>query len=161
LLLLALLLAPVMASAQTIDAEANKEYELHVLLRCGTHPWLGSAFRAELREELTGMLADVLGPMARIGVIDVEAMPWAKVWDGIVALGFPSLESPRVMAPAKTQLVRIDFVDGQYQVQARQLDGQTNLASPWRHERTPDRVLVARLVGKLIAQDFGIIGTIA
>src|SRR5262245_30213504 len=153
---IALLLAPAAVSAQTLDAESNKEYELQVLLRCGAHPWLSKAFRADLREELEGMMIDVLGPMARVGVFDVDAMPWPRLWEGVDDRGFAAMERPRVTNGAKTQFIRIDLVNGQYEVQSRQLDGPTSQVSPWRRERTGDRTMVAGVAGRVIGEDLGV-----
>src|SRR5262249_25375434 len=55
----------------------------------------------------------------------------------------------------------IDFVNGQYEVQARQYDGLTGQASPVvNRDRTPDRQFVARTAALLIGRDLGAVGTI-
>src|SRR5262249_23098864 len=61
----------------------------------------------------------------------------------------------------KLHFVLIDFVDDQYQIQARQYDGTTGLASRVvRRDRTADREYVSRLVLSLVDRDFGLVGTV-
>lgn len=160
--LLAILLLPVAAHAQ-VDTEMDRPYELNVVLRCGAHNWLGKQFRTDLRSNLAGMLSDALGPMADIKVIDLKELPadqWQPLWKEVDTRGLDVLDSPREGGSGKTHFLRVDFVNGHYEIHGRQLDGQTGLVSPWRKERTPDRAFVARLAGRMIANDFGLTGTI-
>src|SRR5205085_11722736 len=61
----------------------------------------------------------------------------------------------------KTHFLLIDFVDGRYEIQARQHDGFTGLASPVvRRSSTADRQLVARSAALLINVDIGLVGTL-
>ena len=60
----------------------------------------------------------------------------------------------------KTHVVLLDFVDGQYEIQAGQHDGSTGMTSPVRRARTVDRQFVARTVALLIDRDFGLVGTL-
>ncbi len=158
--LLALVPAPL--PAQT-DAELNQPIELRVVLKCGSHNWLGKQFRDDLRNNLAGMLQDALGPMAAVSVYDLKETPadqWQPGWKQFDAKGFAGLDGPQDLDGAKTHYLRVDFVNGQYELQARQVDGSTGWVSPWRRERTADRVFVPRLAGKMIGQDFGIVGTV-
>src|SRR5207245_207055 len=60
-----------------------------------------------------------------------------------------------------THFVFVNFVAGQYEIQARQHDGLTGQASPViRRARTSDREFVARTAALLIGQDFGVVGTV-
>src|SRR5262249_26277832 len=66
-----------------------------------------------------------------------------------------------VLSDTKLHFVLIDFVNGLYEIQARQYDGFTGLASPVvRHSSTSDRWLVARSAALLVNQDFGFNGTV-
>src|SRR5207253_1582046 len=57
--------------------------------------------------------------------------------------------------------VLIDFVNGRYEIQARQYDGTAGLASSAvRRVDEVDPHLVARKAGLLIDKDFGVVGTI-
>ncbi len=162
LALVALLLAPLAVRAQS-DADADKPYELQVVLRCGAHNWLSKTFRDDLRTNLAGMLTDALGTMASVSVIDLKetaAAQWQPLWNEVEAKGFAALDATQELTGTKTHFVRIDFAGGQYEIQARQIDGQTGAVSAWRRERTPDRAFVARLAGKIIAEDFGLLGTV-
>jgi hypothetical protein len=110
------------------------------------------------------MLTDALGSMANVNVIDLKEIApdkWQPLWIDVDGRGLGALDSAQELTGAKTHFVRINFVDGQYELETRQLDGQSGSVSPWRRERTADRAFVARLAGKLIAEDFGLIGTIA
>jgi hypothetical protein len=162
LALVALLLAPLAVRAQP-DADADKPYDLQVVLRTGAHNWLGKTFRDDLRTNVAGMLTDALSSMANVSVVDLKETPrdqWQPLWTEFEAKGFAALDTPQELTGIKTHFLTVDFVGGQYELQSRQFDGQTGAVSPWRHERTPDRAFVARLAGKMIAEDFGIIGTL-
>src|SRR5262249_37172508 len=72
-----------------------------------------------------------------------------------------ALDNWKEVSETKTHFVLIQSVDGQYEVQARQFDGLTGLASPVvRQARTSDRELVVRTAALLIDQDFGVVGTV-
>src|SRR5262245_19800838 len=162
LALVALLLAPLAVRAQP-DAETDKPYDLQVVLRTGAHNWLGKTFRGDLRTNLAGMLTDALSSMANVSVVDLKETPrdqWQPLWTEFETKGFAALDIPQELTGGKTHFLNVDFVGGQYELQSRQIDGQTGAVSPWRRERTPDRAFVARLAGKMIAEDFGVIGTL-
>jgi hypothetical protein len=160
---LLLALAPAAVHAQ-IDPQTNQPYDLSVVLKCGAHNWLGKQFRDDLRNNLAGMLQDALGPMAAVKVFDLKETPadqWQPLWKQFDAKGFAALDGPKELGGVKTHFLRVDFVNGQYELQTRQVDGDTGWVSPWRRERTADRAYVPRLAGKMIGQDFGITGTVA
>jgi hypothetical protein len=70
------------------------------------------------------------------------------------------LDRGHAIQDRKWHLVLVSWHEGQYEVQARQVDGSTGLVSPLRRGRTSDRLWVSRLAGLLVAQDFGIVGTL-
>src|SRR5207244_2386696 len=82
------------------------------------------------------------------------------LWKDFEAKGFAALDTPRDLTGVKTHFLRVDFVNGQYELQARQHDGLTGFVSPLRRDRTADRALVTRLAGQMIAHDFGVVGTV-
>src|SRR5262249_27804127 len=78
----------------------------------------------------------------------------------IAEKGLSVLESWKDISDVKTHFVLVDFIDGQYDLQARQFDGLTGQASPViRRDRTPDRQFVARTAALLVGRDFGLVGT--
>ena len=156
------LFSPLTAYA-ALNPEADKKYQLEVVLHCGTHNWLGEQFRNDLRSDLAGILQDALGGMADVTVIDVRKVPvaeWKPLWKEIEARGFAALDSSQELTGVKSHFLRIDFVNGQYELQTRQVDGYTGIAGVARSERTADRALVTRVAGKMIAEEFGLLGTI-
>ncbi len=160
--LVLLALVPAAACAQN-DSELTQPYDLQVVLKCGAHNWLGKQFRDDLRNNLAGMLQDALGPMAKVSVVDLKDFPpdqWQPLWKEFDAKGFAALDGTQELNGAKTHFLRVDFINGQYELQTRQLDGQTGWVSPLRRERNADRAFVTRLAGKMIGQDFGLVGTI-
>src|SRR5205807_8376908 len=73
-----------------------------------------------------------------------------------------TLDAWKQVSDVKTHFVRIDYNQGQYELQALQHDGWTGLASPvLRTARTNDRFFVARTAALLIDQDLGLAGTVA
>src|SRR5438067_256049 len=162
-LCLLVVLVSTQAAPAALPPDGNEKYRLNVVVRCGAHNWLGEQFRDDLRNDLTGILQDALGPMADVRVIDLKKTSAGDVdplWRDFEAKGFAALDTPRELTGAKTHFLRVDFVNGQYELQARQHDGLTGFVSPLRRDRTADRALVTRLAGQMIAHDFGVVGTV-
>lgn len=160
--LLGLLVGPAVASA-ALNPETDKKYSLRIIMNCGTHNWLGTQFRADLKNDLAGILDDALGGMADVTVLDLRSTPkeqWTPIARDFDSKGFAALTSQLPLDGTKIHLLHIDFVNGQYEIQSRQFDGMTGMVSPVRREATIDRALVSRLAGRMIAFDFGIVGTI-
>src|SRR5262245_1930118 len=146
-----------------LPPDANEKYPLTVVVRCGAHNWLGDQFRDDLRNDLTGILQDALGAMADVKVVDLKKDLPAEtdpLWKDFSAKGFAALDVPRDLTGVKTHFLRVDFVNGQYELQARQHDGLTGFVSALRRDRTADRALVTRLAGQMIAHDFGVVGIV-
>src|SRR5262245_4446512 len=146
-----------------LPPDANEKYPLTVVVRCGAHNWLGDQFRDDLRNDLTGILQDALGAMADVKVVDLKKDLPAEtdpLWKDFSAKGFAALDVPRDLTGVKTHFLRVDFVNGQYELQARQHDGLTGFVSTLRRGRTADRSLVTRLAGQMIAHDFSVVGTV-
>src|SRR5437763_724457 len=136
---LTVLLLPLTARA-ALNPELDKKYQLQVVVKCGTHNWLGGQFRADLRSDLAGILADALGGMADVTVVDLKAVPpaqWQPLWRDVAARGFSALDVPQPLTGGKTHFLHVDYVNGHYELQARQSDGMTGLAGAVRGDRRP------------------------
>lgn len=144
--------------------DLTRKYRLRVLLRCGAHNWLSEQFRADLCGNLGSTLQDALGGMADVEVSDLHKVApdqWQKWWRDVDAKGLAAIETVSTDATGdKTHFLRIDFRNGHYELQSRQIDVSTGLVSPLRSEQTDDRAFVARLAGLMLAYDFGIVGTV-
>jgi hypothetical protein len=139
-----------------LDPETDKPYELQVVLHIVDHRALTPVFRDQLERQLGDGLQAAYGELVHVSV--VHEHPRLKQ---IEQEGLQSLGSWTDVSPIKTHFVFVDFVSGQYEIQARQHDGLTGQASPvTRRGRTPDREFVARTAALLIGEDFGPVGTI-
>lgn len=138
-------------------------YELRIVVRHGAHTWLGQPFREEFRRSLTDMLTDAFGPMVRLEVIDLRDLPrdqWRPGWREVDSRGLSALESARIVDPGKTHFLTVEFARGQYEISSRQWDSETGWSSSLSVARTSDRALVGRVAGRLVAEGFGVIGSI-
>jgi hypothetical protein len=160
---LALACVPVAARAG-LDAETSEAYQYKIVLHFGNNRLLTPVFRQRVAAELHDWFEGALGDKARVTVTEthpllpeIESRGLEQALDGVIQ----PLKGWRPVNPEKCHFVLIDYVDGQYQIQARQQDGFTGLASPVvRVERTTDRSFVARTAARLMEHDFGAAGTI-
>jgi hypothetical protein len=160
---LTVLLSASISTRAALNPEADKPYQLQVVIRFGSHSWLGEQFRDDLRRDLGGMLKDAVGGIAEVTVIDLKKVPaneWQPIWKEADTRGLAELKPAAELTGIKTHFLRVDFVNGQYELLARQQDGSTGMVSQLRHEHTPDRALVTRLAARLIGRDFGLVGTV-
>jgi tetratricopeptide (TPR) repeat protein len=143
--------------ARAIDAEVSKPYQLQVVVRLAPNRLLTDVFKDKLRRELRDSLQAAFGPLVQVEVVDrhpklkeIEASGLQRVLDRWFEV-----------SDLKTHFVLVDFIDGQYEIEAGQHDGPTGLSSPVvRRVRTGDREFVARTAAILIDQDFGLVGTV-
>jgi hypothetical protein len=149
-------LCPFSFARGALDPETDKPYHLQVVLRIAENRLSTPVFRDQVERQIGDSLRAALGDLARVEIVhqhpllaEVEAKGLQQALDGY-----------SVLSDTKTHFVLIDFVDGRYEIQARQHDGFTGLASPVRHSSTADRQLVARSATLLIDQDFGLAGTL-
>jgi hypothetical protein len=153
--------------AHALDPELTTPYKVQVVLRVAPNRLLTPIFKEQLRRDLQRGLQGALGAMGEVEVIDladVEPDKQEPLWKEVAAKGLQAgLDgSGKGTSAVKTHFVNVDFVDGQYEIQARQYDGLTGLPSPAvRRERTPDRQFVARTAALLVDRDFGLVGTLA
>lgn len=178
LITLPVLLAVAPARA-ALDPEKDKPYQFRVILHFGNHPVLTPTFKDRLRHGLHNGFQDALGKMGQVQVVDRDAllrvqgdardMEQRASIDRALSLlkeveehGLQKvLDNWKEVSESKTHFVLVDFVNGQYVIQARQFDGLTGLASPLvRESRTSDREFVPRIASYLIRQDFGLVGTL-
>ncbi len=155
-----LLLVSVSASAQAaLDAEVNTPYRLSVVLHVREHPLLtrNGVFTDRLKQELRDALQRDLGSAASVEINTTGKHP---LLNEILQRGWTALDNQQPAEASKTHFLIVDYVDGQYEIQARQIDGSTGMVSVLRRERTPDRQWVPRLAALTVAQDFGVIGTL-
>ena len=152
--MLSLIAALAFLPAAGVDAEAAKPYDMQIVLRIAPHRLLTPTFRRQLAADLKDAMQASLGALAQVEIVDVAEHP--EAWQS------PSgLDGQTQLQSAKRHFVQVEFVDGQYVVTARQLDGSTGQASPrLRQGRTSDREFVARLAARFIDQDFGAVGTV-
>jgi hypothetical protein len=155
-----------LSSAAALDPELTTPYKVQIVLRVAEHPLLTAIFKDQLQRELRDGLQGALGSMGQVEVLDQDRVPmdqWPALWKEVETKGLQrGLDGPgKGTFDTKTHFVRVDYVDGQYEIEARQYDGLTGLASPVvRRERTPDRQFVARTAALLVDRDFGLVGTI-
>jgi hypothetical protein len=150
-------LFPFSLAGAALDPQIDKPYHLQVVLRIARNRLLTQVFRDQVERQLQDSLQGALGDLAQVEIVhehpllkEVEAKGLQAALDGYSAL-----------SETKTHFVLIDFVNGRYEIQARQHDGFTGLASPVvRHSSTADRQLVARSAALLIDLDFGLAGTL-
>lgn len=160
---LTLLIAGFPISA-ALDAETKVPYQLRVVVQIGEHPSLTPHFRSEFKKELRDQLQAALGSLARIEVIDVSTVQkenWEPLWKLVDEKGLQTLDTHNLVGGGKTHFLKLDFIDGQYEIQTRQHDGTSGFVTPIvRKVRLHDRDFIARQAGLLIGQDFGLVATL-
>jgi hypothetical protein len=143
--------------ASAADAELKKPYLLRVVLHVADHPLLTPVFRDRVARELESSLQGSLGDLARVSVVKDHPRLADVLKDGLKALGGWNERSEY-----KDHFVLISYSGVHYEIEARQHDGLTGLASPVvRKDRTRDRDFVARTAALLVDRDFGPVGTFA
>jgi hypothetical protein len=156
----------VCGSARALDPELTTPYQMKVVLRVAPNRLLTPIFKEQLRRNLQQALQGALGAMGEVEVIDLAEVKPEKqeaLWKEVAAKGLQAgLDgASKGTSAVKTHFVTVDYTDGQYEIEARQYDGLTGLASPAvRRERTPDRQFVARTAALLVDRDFGLVGTV-
>jgi hypothetical protein len=140
------------SASAAYDDDAQKPYKVQLVLRFAENKQLTPAFQDKVERELLNSLQGALGEMGEVEVVhehpklkEIEEKGLEKV-----------LDSWHDLTGVKTQFVLIGFKDGEFDIQARQHDGNTGLSSYFRKpERITDRLLVARTAALLIDRDFG------
>ena len=163
LLFFAVLGSAVPASA-ALDPELRTPYQLRVVVRVADHPSLTKHFRAELRKELQAGLGAALAGVGTVEVIDYNGTPDDRrepLWRLADERGLEALDTAIAVGGGKTHFVFVDYVDGKYEVRARQHDGTSGFVTPIvRKAVHADRGFVGRVAGLAVAEDFGAVGTL-
>jgi hypothetical protein len=138
------------------DAWLTTPYKLDIVLHVQEHPLFTDVFKDLMQRELIDALKRDLG---RIAEVQAERRhPWM---DDIIKQGWSFLDGRQIpLDERKRHFVRVFYQDGQYEVQARQVDGVTGYVSTLRKAQTADRMWVSRIAALLVAQDFGITGRV-
>ena len=140
-----------------MEPELKTPYELEIVLDLGKHRQLTPVFRERVERELGDSLQEALGDLARVKVVSKHARLAEVRSVGLQK----ALDDWKDRSPVKTHFVLIDYSDDNYEIQARQHDGMTGLSSPVvRVDQTRDPDFVAKAAALLVAQDFGVIGTV-
>jgi hypothetical protein len=144
--------------------DIKKPYQLRIVLHLARNRLLTEVFRKQLERELKDGLQAALGKLAQVEVVSGKPKDpaLAAKLDDILARGLRrALDDWRERSKYKTHFLLIDFSGTRYEIQARQHDGLTGLASPAvRRERTRDRAYVARAAALLVERDLGLLGMI-
>lgn len=147
-----------------LDREAKTAYQLRVVVRYGDHPTLTKTFRHELRKEVLTALQTGLGANGSVEVVDLADLapeqrdPITKL---VAEKGLESLDTVNGVSAGKTHYITVDFADSKYELRGRQYDGTCGFVTPIiRKNAHADRTFIPRLVGLMIAQDFGVVGTL-
>ncbi|MBV9123367.1 MAG: hypothetical protein JO112_08425 [Planctomycetes bacterium] len=148
-------------------------YHLQVVLHVARHRSLTDVFREQIGRELHDWLQAALGPMGEVEIINTDRVDEVNkdkllpaLLQEVEAKGLQqALDAPpadwKKLRDLKTHFVLVDYLQGRYEIQTRQFDGLTGLASPVvRHDSTFDRQLVARTAARLIDEDIGVVGTL-
>jgi hypothetical protein len=140
-----------------LDPEVSQPYQLRIVLHVAKHRLLNPIFQVQVERELHDGMQAALGDLAVVTVVKEHPLLALIEREGIER----ALDGWKEISETKTHFVLIDFVNGRYEIQARQFDGLTGLASPVvRRKATADRQLVARTAALLLDLDFGLVGTI-
>jgi hypothetical protein len=144
------------ARANATD-ELHTPYTLRIVLHVAEHKLLGTVFRDRISRELHDGLQTALGELAQVSVVDKHPR-LAEILKRGLERGF---EGWSERDGVKTHFVLIDFTGNEYEIQARQHDGLTGRPGRVvRRDRTRDRDLVPRAAALMVAQDFGLVGSV-
>src|SRR5262249_48898985 len=146
LLAVALLLGLAVPARADLDPQLNQSYLLRVALRVAAHRDLTPVFKKRLKRELHDSVQAAFGALAEAEVGDLPepaVLASDPLLKEVANKGLQQgLDGPQELSPRKTHFVFVDYVNGQYDIRARQLDGLTGLASATvRHVQTPEREL--------------------
>jgi hypothetical protein len=151
------------SSTTKLDPEPNGLYRWQVGIRCANHPVLSSEVRQQLSRELRAALQSGISTIGEVEMIDFtnvvdDRNPLFKTF---LDKGWAALdpELTRELTKVKTQILTIDYQDGQFHLTTRQLDGSTGIASPVLRKQTTRSVdQLGRVASLLIEPDFGPVG---
>lgn len=142
-------------------------YQLQIIIQADPHPLLTNVYIEQFARDLSDSLQRDLGRTAKVSTIiyrdtgSKSADLGRQMMEAVIERGWSELDNlPKQINPIKFHLVRLVYVDGEYEVQSRQVDGDTSFVSPLRRAKTTDRQWITRLAAMQLAQDFGQVGEI-
>jgi hypothetical protein len=140
-----------------LDPGLTTPYHLRVVLHIADNRFLTPIFQEQVERELRDHLQLSYGTLARVEV--ARSHPLLRE---VLAKGLQqTLDGWEELSGSKTHFVLLDYVNGRYELRARQHDGRTGLNSPLvRRDDTTDRRLVAQQAARLVDRDFGLVGTV-
>ena len=140
-----------------LDPLLKQPYRLQIVLEIADNRFLTPLFQDQVQRELAAQLKLNFGNLIEVQVVRQHPLLAAIHERGLDQ----ALAGWEDLGGIKTHFVRIDLVAGRYELQARQYDGVSGLASPVvRQGSTTDRSLVAATAVRLIEHDFGLTGTV-
>jgi hypothetical protein len=156
---LSLLLAGLWVPAgRAAESDLKEPYQLHIVVHVTRHRLLTKIFEEQVAREVGDGLQAALGELASVKVVRGHPLLEEIDRQGLER----ALQGYTERSNHKTHFVVIDYVDGHYDVQARQYDGVIGLPGPVvRRDRTRDRAFVARVAALLVERDLGLLGTIS
>jgi tetratricopeptide (TPR) repeat protein len=155
--LIAWLFCSLPAARADFDPGLNQPYHLQIVLHIADNRFLTPIFQEQVQRELRDHLQLAYGPLAKVEVVRQHPLLREVRARGLQQ----ALDGWKELSGRKTHFLLIDFVDGRYEMQARQHDGFTGLNSPVvRRDRLRDRRLVAQRAARLVDKDFGLAGTV-
>lgn len=153
--LVVLVVLPLFVQAAPLDSQRDIAYRMDLALHIREHRLLTPLFTEQVEKELLDALRRDFGRPCRVEL----AHDHPRLQE-IATQGWGVLDRPHPIDDRKVHFVLIEYNEGQYEVQARQVDGSTGLVTRLRRVRTPDRLYVARLAALTVARDFGVVGTV-
>ncbi|MFT3878690.1 MAG: hypothetical protein QM703_03405 [Gemmatales bacterium] len=142
-------------------------YQLQIIIQAELHPLLTNVYVEQFARDLGDSLQRDLGRTAKVSTIiyrdtgGKSTDMGRQMMEAVIERGWGELDNlPKQINTTKVHLVRLIYVDGEYEVQSRQVDGDTSFVSPLRKAKTTDRQWITRLAAMQLAQDFGQVGEI-
>jgi hypothetical protein len=154
--ILALLVCAMPARA-ALDAEANRPYQLQVVLHIADNRALTPFFQQELERALGNHLRQTFGALAEVRVVRAH-----KLLPTIAARGLEqALADWDQAGETQSHFMLLDLRGGEYLLQCSSYDGMTGQAgAAVRRAATGDPALVPILAARLVERGFAPVGTV-
>lgn len=145
----------------------KEPYQLLLVIHAEPHPLLTNVYVEQFARDLGDSLQRDLGRTAKVSTLiyrdgaQANSDPARQMMQSVIERGWGELDNlSKQIHPHKVHLVRLFYLEGEYEVQSRQVDGETATVSTLRKSRTTDRHWVTRLGALQVAQDFGHVGEV-
>lgn len=145
----------------------KEPYQLLVVVHAEPHPLLTNVFVEQFTRDLGDSLQRDLGRTGKVSTLVYRETGKAggdgpkEMMETVINRGWTELDTlSKQINPTKVHLIRLFYVDGEYEVQSRQVDGDTSTVSVLRKSRTTDRQWITRLAALQVALDFGQVGEV-